>query len=79
MLSEGIYGRIRHPRYVEVVIGTWAYAVFANHLGAYVVAALTIPSIHLIVLLEERELVERFGARYEEYRSRVPRYVPRLH
>jgi protein-S-isoprenylcysteine O-methyltransferase Ste14 len=76
LLDEGIYARIRHPRYVEVVLASWTYAVFANYLGAYVVAAITIPLLHLIVLLEERELVARFGARYEEYRSRVPRYVP---
>lgn len=78
LLDKGIYAHIRHPRYVEVVLGTWAYALFANHLGAYVVAAITVPLIHLIVLLEERELVERFGARYEDYRARVPRYVPAL-
>jgi len=77
LLDEGIYARIRHPRYVEVVLGTWAYALFSNYLGAYVVAALTVPLIHLVVLIEERELVARFGDRYESYRSRVPRYLPR--
>lgn len=51
-------------------------AVFANYLGAYVVAALTAPTIHLIVLLEEKELKARFGAEYEEYMATVPRYVP---
>lgn len=78
LVDQGIYAHIRHPRYVEVVLGTWAYALFANYLGAYLVAASAVPSIHLIVVLEERELVERFGARYEEYRARVPRYVPAL-
>lgn len=77
LLCEGIYARIRHPRYVEIVFGTFAYAAFSNYLGAYLVAALTVPVIHLIVLLEERELVDRFGAEYEEYRARVPRYIPR--
>lgn len=76
LLDQGIYAHLRHPRYVEVVLGTWAYALFANYLGAYIVAAITIPLIHLVVLLEERELVERFGSRYEEYRARVPRYLP---
>ena len=31
----------------------------------------------LIVRLEERELVERFGDEYETYRERVPMFVPR--
>jgi len=77
LLSGGVYGRIRHPRYVEIVLGTFAYAFFANYLGAYVVAVLTIPGLHAIVLLEERELLDRFGQEYRDYAARVPRYIPR--
>ena len=54
-----------------------AYALAANYVGGYVVAVLTIPALHLVVLLGERELSERFGAAYDEYRARVPRYIPR--
>jgi protein-S-isoprenylcysteine O-methyltransferase Ste14 len=32
----------------------------------------------LAVLVEERDLVDHFGDTYEQYRRRVPRYVPRL-
>ena len=77
LLTEGIYSRIRHPRYVEIVFGVLGYALFANYLGAYVAAALLVPMLYLIVLLEERELRERFGAEYDEYARRVPRFVPR--
>jgi protein-S-isoprenylcysteine O-methyltransferase Ste14 len=42
LLSEGIYSRVRHPRYVEIVLGCLAYALFANYLGAYIVAVLCI-------------------------------------
>ena len=71
-----MYSRIRHPRYVEIVLGSLAYALFANDLGAYIMAFLTIPGLHAIVLLEERELVERFGQEYRDYALRVPRYIP---
>jgi protein-S-isoprenylcysteine O-methyltransferase Ste14 len=77
LLSEGIYSRVRHPRYVEIVLGCLAYALFANYLGAYIVAVLCIPVVHLIVLLEERELIDRFGDEYVVYAERVPRYIPR--
>lgn len=77
LLDQGIYAEIRHPRYVEVVLGVIAYAAFANYTGAWFVAALTVPGIHAIALLEERELLERFGDAYREYASRVPRYIAR--
>jgi len=77
LLQEGIYGRIRHPRYVEIALGTLGAAVFANYAGAYVVALATLPLLHLIVVFEERELLHRFGAAYAEYAEGVPRYLPR--
>ena len=77
LLTEGIYARIRHPRYVEFALGAIGWAFFANHVGAYAVAILMLGLIYLVVLLEERELRERFGAEYEEYCRRVPRFLPR--
>ncbi len=77
LLTEGIYSRIRHPRYVEAVIGILGYALFSNYLGVYLVFVLCVPAIYLIVVLEERELRDRFGSAYEEYCRRVPRFVPR--
>ena len=77
LLNEGIYAVIRHPRYMEIVLGTFAYAAFANYLGGYILALLTIPAVHSIVLLEEKELAARFGEQYEAYRASVPRYIPR--
>jgi len=77
LLTEGPYAIIRHPRYVEVMAAVVGYALAANFVGGYVVAALSFPALHLVVMLEERELAQRFGGAYEEYRATVPRYVPR--
>lgn len=78
LLTEGPYAVVRHPRYVEVALGTLAYAFLANWSGPYVVTALALPALHGIVLLEERELRARFAEAYEEYAARVPRYLPPL-
>jgi protein-S-isoprenylcysteine O-methyltransferase Ste14 len=76
LLKDGIYGWIRHPRYVEVHLITFGYAFFANYFGAYLVVFLGIPFIYLVALLEERELRDRFGETYVEYCRQVPRFVP---
>ncbi len=77
LLTEGIYSRIRHPRYVEVLLGVLGYAFITNYLGMYILFALTVPAVYFIVVLEERELRNRFGSAYEEYSRRVPRFFPR--
>lgn len=77
LLTEGIYSRIRHPRYVEVMLGITALTLFANYQFLYVFLAVAAGLIYLIVLMEERELRERFGEAYAEYAGRVPRFVPR--
>jgi protein-S-isoprenylcysteine O-methyltransferase Ste14 len=78
LLEAGPYAVIRHPRYVEVVLASFAYAAIANYVGCWIVVTLMVPLLHLVVLFEERELLERFGASYRDYASRVPRYIPRL-
>lgn len=78
LLTEGVYGVIRHPRYLSVVIGTAGFALVVNFLGAYLMVAASVPALYCVVLLEERELSQRFGAEYQEYRARVPAIFPRL-
>jgi protein-S-isoprenylcysteine O-methyltransferase Ste14 len=78
LITAGIYNRIRHPRYVEAFLGVGAAALFSNYLTVYLLWAAYVPAILLVVLLEERELRERFGKPYEKYCRRVPRFVPRV-
>lgn len=78
LLTEGIYARIRHPRYVEVMLGLLGWALFTNYLALYFLVALLGPLLYLIVVLEERELRDRFGEQYDAYCRRVPRFFPRL-
>ena len=78
LLQEGVYARIRHPRYLGITLGTVAFAFFTNYLAVYALIPLVWVGVYLITLLEERELVERFGDAYRDYQSRVPRLIPRL-
>lgn len=78
LVIKGIYSRIRHPRYASVLLGLIGLSLIANYLGAYIATVLFVPGLYAIILLEERELVERFGDAYREYCKRVPRFMPRL-
>lgn len=78
LLRDGIYSRVRHPRYLGVVVGMLSMAVIANHAGIYLLWLATLPALYLVIVLEERELRERFGREYEDYCREVPRLFPRL-
>lgn len=78
LLTEGAYAVVRHPRYVQMLIAIWGWALFCNYLAVYMVFLLAVPALYLIALIEERELRARFGRNYDEYARRVPRFLPRL-
>ena len=79
LVTDGVYARVRHPRYIQIIIGCAAYACLSNYLAAYGVAVFVAIAILILILLEERELAQRFGAEYEEYRRQVPALIRRLH
>lgn len=77
LVVEGIYARIRHPRYAEMTLTVFACALIANYPSSYAVAALWLLGMRWVVAVEERELRARFGAAYDDYCRRVPRFIPR--
>lgn len=71
-----LYRYVRHPMMVGFFLAFWAtpemtagHLLFAGAACGYILVALQ---------FEERDLVARFGARYEAYRERVPMLVPQF-
>ena len=75
---SGIYARIRHPRYVGSFLAIVGACLLAGTRVIWEVAGVWLMLTLAAIALEERELRARFGAAYEEYCRRVPRFVPRL-
>ncbi len=77
LLTQGIYGRIRHPRYAQIILALMAYALFCNYLAIYALVMAMVFVLLLLIRIEERELRDRFGEEYDSYCARVPRFIPR--
>ncbi|MGF1606397.1 MAG: methyltransferase family protein [Rhodothalassiaceae bacterium] len=72
---SGLHARVRHPLYTGLFMLLWGQAV-----DAFGLATAIWGSLYLLIgtWLEERALVARFGAAYQDYRRRVPAFIPRL-
>lgn len=76
VIGRGIYARIRHPRYLGSFLAIVGACLMAGTpLSWYVAAAWTL-LIWIAIRFEEREMRSRFGATFEEYCRRVPRFFP---
>jgi protein-S-isoprenylcysteine O-methyltransferase Ste14 len=73
---RGIYARIRHPRYAWSFLAIVGACLLAGTRVMWMVAGAWLVLTLTAIALEERELRARFGAAYEEYCRRVPRFFP---
>lgn len=76
LLTEGTYAHLRHPRYVQVTMALAGWALLANYPAGYLAALLWIPLMLVIVRVEEKELLRRFGQEYVDYRAQVAKFWP---
>ena len=79
LVVTGPYRYVRNPIYVGAL---WIFAghfLWFGYWALFLYALLSFLGVHLfIVLYEEPTLKRKFGAEYEEYRKRVPRWIPRF-
>ena len=76
LITDGPFSMVRHPRYLMVSIGIIGWCLMSHHAGAYLMGIASIAALVLIVSLEERDLIVRFGEEYRSYQRNVPMLVP---
>ncbi|MDX1649137.1 MAG: isoprenylcysteine carboxylmethyltransferase family protein [Myxococcota bacterium] len=78
LVVRGPYRWTRNPMYLGVLGVILGEALLLGAWSLLLYAAGVATAFHLfVVLYEEPHLRRTFGARYEAYRARVPRWLPR--
>ena len=79
LVNQKIYNVLRHPAYAAVLFIAFGLA-FLN--GSWVALACALIFLlglwSWVRLVEEKELIQRFGSGYVDYQKRVPAFGPRL-
>ena len=76
IIRTGIYGQLRHPRYVGSMLAIIGACLIAGTRTMWAIAAVWAALMLVAILLEEREMRARFGADYVAYCRNVPRFLP---
>jgi protein-S-isoprenylcysteine O-methyltransferase Ste14 len=78
LATDGLHRYVRHPLYLGTLLFIWALFLFfplmSNLLSCIMITMYTLIGIRL----EEKKLLEKFGAAYASYRKRTPMLIPRL-
>jgi protein-S-isoprenylcysteine O-methyltransferase Ste14 len=78
VVGTGIYARVRHPRYANILLGFMAFGLLTGAAGIFLLAIVSFLLYLIVTPLEERELREQYGPDYEAYARAVPRFFPRF-
>ena len=79
LVTNGVYGIIRHPSYLGLLINSLGWALAFRSVVGVLVTALTIAPLLARINAEEAMLRAEFGAEYDAYRARTSRLIPGLY
>lgn len=79
LVVTGFYRYVRNPIYVGVILIFLGHFLWFGYWALLVYTVFSYIGVHtFIVLYEEPTLKRKFGAAYEEYLRRVPRWIPQF-
>lgn len=79
LVTDGAFSVVRHPTYLSHDMIFFGVFLATGVIAVAIVTLLDFVVVNgVIIPLEEKELGMRFGEEYDEYKRRVPRFVPCL-
>jgi protein-S-isoprenylcysteine O-methyltransferase Ste14 len=79
LVTTGIYGRIRHPSYLGMLLTVAGWALAFRSLVGLLLGSLLVPVLISRMNAEEKLLRSQFGAEYEAYVGCTSRFIPHVY
>jgi protein-S-isoprenylcysteine O-methyltransferase Ste14 len=79
LVAAGFYRYVRNPMYVGILAAVLGHFLWFGYWNLLIYGVVVFLAFHTFVTYyEEPTLKKKFGAAYEDYRRKVPRWIPRL-
>ena len=79
LVATGFYRYVRNPMYVAIVAIVMGHFLWFGYWNLLIYAVIVFIAFHTFVTYyEEPTLRRKFGAAYEDYLKKVPRWIPRF-
>lgn len=78
LVTSGIYSKIRHPFYTSILILFIGVSIISGNLYSLIFAILFIISLFIRIRKEEKELIAKFGDKYQRYKKETPALFPKF-
>jgi len=79
LVATGFYRYVRNPMYVGILAILLGHFLWFGYWNLLIYAVIVFVAFHTFVAFyEEPALKRKFGASYEAYLQRVPRWIPRF-
>lgn len=75
LVRDGIYKYSRHPQYLGIILLSTGFLVCWPTLLALAMWPVLLLAYYKLAKMEEQELVQKFGKRYEDYKRKVPMFL----
>jgi protein-S-isoprenylcysteine O-methyltransferase Ste14 len=74
LVSKGIYSIVRHPQYLAYMLLVSGFALLSQNWIIILLAVISIGFFFIHTIVEEKDLISRFGDDYLNYKDNVPRF-----
>jgi protein-S-isoprenylcysteine O-methyltransferase Ste14 len=78
LVTTGIYSRVRHPQYLGFLLITLGMNVLWVNLSTLLLWPVLAFLYYRLAKEEDEQMKEKFGDEFLEYKSEVPKFIPKL-
>jgi protein-S-isoprenylcysteine O-methyltransferase Ste14 len=78
VITTGVYSIIRHPQYFGALLAHLGISILLSALYSLLLTPFLVIYIYLISWKEEKELIIEFGKDYDDYKAKIPMFIPKI-